>query len=297
MMMASLQAAARALGGEISRGQIIAPGPGHSPRDRSLAVRFDHRAPDGFVVTSFSGDNWQSCRDHVRERLGIGRDIGTPPVRHTAPRPPADDAERTARALAIWEEAEDPREECIDIYLRSRGLRLTNEIANEAIRFHPRCPFKGQRVPTMVALVRDIATNNPKAIHRTALTKDGQKSVVEGVSRLSLGPVGGGAVKLTADENVTLCLGVGEGIETTLSMRLAPELGNSPIWSLLSASQIATFPVLAGIEALWIAVDHDPAGIKAARECSARWRDSGREVFLIKPRAERADLNDLARAH
>lgn len=298
MIMASLQVAAKALGGEVSRGQVVCPGPGHSPVDRSLAVRFDHRAPDGFMVTSFAGDDWQACRDYVRDKLGIRRDF---PDDRKVQRPDyrvdskTDDADRTARALAIWREAEDPREELVDVYLRSRGVRLTNEIANEVIRFHHQCPFKGQRIPAMVALVRDIATNAPKAIHRTALTADGRKAVVDGVSRLSLGPVGGGAVKLTDDADVTTCLGIGEGIESTLSLRLAPEFGASPIWALLSASQLGAFPVLSGIESLWIAVDHDPAGIKAADECADRWRKAGREVFLVRPNVVRADLNDLAR--
>jgi putative DNA primase/helicase len=205
----------------------------------------------------------------------------------------ADEARRAAEALAIWAEAQHPAGTPVEAYLNHRGLDLPDEAAGEAIRFHPRCPFKGQRTPCTVALVRDIVTNEPKAIHRTALTTDGRKSEIDGVSRLSLGPVGGGAVKLTPDEDVTLCLGVGEGIETTLSLRLAPEFGVSPVWSLLSAGQIAAFPAVAGIETLWIAVDHDCAGVAAARTLAERWRKARREVFLVKPRIERADLNDL----
>lgn len=206
-----------------------------------------------------------------------------------------DDAERTARALAIWREAEDPRGTLVETYFHHRGLDMPEEAAGEAIRFHPRCPFNGAQVPAMVALVRDVVTNEPKAIHRTALDANGCKASVDGNDRLSLGPVGGGAVKLTPDENVTLCLGIGEGIESTLSMRLAREFGNSPIWALLSAGQVAAFPVLPGIGCMWIAVDNDPAGTKAARECAARWRKSGREVFRVTPRVAAADLNDLAR--
>lgn len=50
--------AARCLGGEMSsRGQIICPGPGHSPKDRSLSVRFDASAPNGSVGYSFASDD------------------------------------------------------------------------------------------------------------------------------------------------------------------------------------------------------------------------------------------------
>ena len=67
----SLQTVARALGGEISDGQVLAPGPGHSAKDRSLSVMIDANAPDGFVVHSFSGDDPVACRDHIRERLNL----------------------------------------------------------------------------------------------------------------------------------------------------------------------------------------------------------------------------------
>ena len=48
--MPSLQAIARALGGDISNGEVLAPGPGHSAKDRTLSVKVDANAPDGFIV-------------------------------------------------------------------------------------------------------------------------------------------------------------------------------------------------------------------------------------------------------
>jgi hypothetical protein len=71
MMMASLEHAARALGGEVSGGRIRCPGPGHAPHDRSMWVKFD-RSPNGFTVGTFSSrDDWQVCKDYVRARLGL----------------------------------------------------------------------------------------------------------------------------------------------------------------------------------------------------------------------------------
>jgi hypothetical protein len=63
-----LRSLQRALGGEISGGQLLCPGPGHSPRDRSLSVR---PIGDDFVVFSHSGDGWTQCKDFVRQRLGL----------------------------------------------------------------------------------------------------------------------------------------------------------------------------------------------------------------------------------
>jgi AAA domain len=62
---------AQALGGEISGGQILAPGPGHSTRDRSLSVKLDDKAPDGFVVNSFAGNDPIICRDYIRQKIGM----------------------------------------------------------------------------------------------------------------------------------------------------------------------------------------------------------------------------------
>jgi hypothetical protein len=67
-----LQALAAMLGGEVSNGQIRCPGPGHRAIDRSLAVKLDDSAPDGFLTHSFAGDDPIVCRDHVREKAGLG---------------------------------------------------------------------------------------------------------------------------------------------------------------------------------------------------------------------------------
>jgi putative DNA primase/helicase len=73
-MTGDLRAMARALGGEIVGGQVSCPGPGHSPRDRSLAVRLSADAPMGFIAFSHCGDDWTLCRDDVARRLGFERD-------------------------------------------------------------------------------------------------------------------------------------------------------------------------------------------------------------------------------
>ena len=70
-MNVSAQQLAAALGGVVSGTEVLAPGPGHSPKDRSLSIRLDPAAPDGFVVHSFSGDDPLACKDHVRDKLGI----------------------------------------------------------------------------------------------------------------------------------------------------------------------------------------------------------------------------------
>jgi len=63
----------RALGGEIANGgiQLLCPGPDHSAEDRSLSIKLDAEAPNGFIVFSFAGDDVMGCRDYVRRKLGL----------------------------------------------------------------------------------------------------------------------------------------------------------------------------------------------------------------------------------
>lgn len=71
MLPLTLAQIARALGGEVSGSQVLAPGPNHSRDDRSLSIRLAADAPDGFVVHSFAEDDPLLCRDHVRARLNL----------------------------------------------------------------------------------------------------------------------------------------------------------------------------------------------------------------------------------
>jgi hypothetical protein len=70
-MSRDLRSAAKLLGGHVSGDQILCPAPGHSPKDRSLAVKFDDKAPEGFLTFGHARDDWKKCRDHVREKLGL----------------------------------------------------------------------------------------------------------------------------------------------------------------------------------------------------------------------------------
>jgi putative DNA primase/helicase len=104
---------------------------------------------------------------------------------------------------------------------------------------------------------------------------------------------GGGVIRLAPDEDVTIGLGVTEGIENALTIM---NRGWSPVWAAGSAGAISTFPVLAGIESLTIFADADEngAGIKAARACGTMWAAAGRQVDVHYPPAG-TDGNDVSR--
>jgi hypothetical protein len=135
----------------------------------------------------------------------------------------------------------------------------------------------------MVALLRDIHTNEPCGIHRTFLNANGTK-----IEKKMLGRAKGAAIKLSPDEDVTHGLHIGEGIESTLSFMMA---GYAPAWALGSAGSIEAFPVLPGIEALTIFTENDRASERAANVCADRWLEADREVTLATP--QHGDGNDI----
>jgi putative DNA primase/helicase len=186
-------------------------------------------------------------------------------------------------------EAIGPRGTLAQTYLRSRALELPDEAANAAIRFHPACRFGNERMPAMVCLVRNIRTDEPQAIHRTALSPDGTAVKRNSKTfRMTLDPIADGAVKLDLDEDVTQGVCIAEGVETALAGR---QMGLRPVWALLGESGLASFPVLPGVDGLHIFREHDATNKRAAMACAGRWHEAGRDVFHVCPEIG-SDLND-----
>jgi hypothetical protein len=253
-----------------------------------LSVRLSATAPLGFIAHSFAGDDFGTCRDYIAGRLGLSRDAWKDERRPSEPRRgppeerPADEdrEKKVAIALALWAAATDPRGTPTDAYLRGRGLELGDDIAGEVLRWHP-------GAGALLALFRNIHTDEPQAVSRTILDREGRK-----LKRMFAGPVGGAAIKLDPDEDVLGGLHIGEGVETCLAARA---LGLRPTWALGSAGAVAAFPILSGIECLTVIADHDEksgAGEKAARAVEECWLSAGREVRVFMP-AEPGDLNDV----
>ena len=135
-----IRSLAAALGGTVTgRNSVLAPGPGHSPQDRSLTVTLDSSAPDGFVCFSHAGDDWKACRDYVRDRIGLPqwqpgdeRDRRIDPSRLQAhdraamdeesDERTADDLKRVALAQALWNASQDPQGTAAERYLATRAL-------------------------------------------------------------------------------------------------------------------------------------------------------------------------------
>lgn len=310
MISSSTASIARALGGEVRSGNtVLCPGPGHSPRDRSLAVRLDPAAPDGFLVFSHVGDDWRECRDHVRARLGLPpwqpgdeqrRNI---PSRHVekwdlaaveaeageGPRAwTEDEILRIAAARRIWDQAQDPRGTLAEKYLRDqRRLELTDNLAGHVLRFHPRCPWRNEntgstdRVPALIAAFRSIDDDEIVGVHRIALNSDASKR-----GRRMLGIVQRAAIKLNRHGER---LAIGEGVETCMA---AEQLGFAPAWALGSVGAISFFSLIDGIKQLVILGEPGEASTRAIKFCGTRWRRAKRRVRIIMPDDGCSDLND-----
>jgi len=177
MIALDLGAIARALGGEVSGRRVLAPGPEHSPNDRSLCVSLAPAMPGGFLVHSFAGDDPIQCKDYVRARLGLPAwQPGDEQDRRVHPSQikdwdrmnlrerTEDDLLRIKRAQALWNEAADPRGTRAVQYLTARALDLPDDLAGAALRFHPRCPWrnedtgKTERIPALLAAFESIDT-------------------------------------------------------------------------------------------------------------------------------------------
>jgi putative DNA primase/helicase len=306
MIALDVRIIARALGGEISGRQILAPGPGHSRLDRSLSIRIEPSAPDGFLCHSFAGDDPIVCKDYVRQRLGLpkwkpgdeqdrrvdasrrARFDQTVIDREAEKRPRSeDDHHRIERAVAIWHKAQDPRGTLGQIYLNvHRKLDLDDDLAGGVLRFHPACPWRNENtdkndgVPALIAAFRSIDDGTITAIHRIALNSDGSK-----LGQRMLGVVHRAAVML---DPIGTKLAIGEGVETCMAAR---QLGVRPTWALGSTGSIAGFPILDGVERLIILGESGAASRDAIQFCGRRWRKSGRRVRIATPSVG-SDLND-----
>jgi hypothetical protein len=295
------------LGGEVAGREVLCPGPGHGPKDRSLSVRPCAASPNEFLTHSFAGDDWRDCLDHVRNLLGLGRYAASPSrAKPAKPAPPPDDdrirdLKSAAKIISqivpiIGTSGED--------YLRKIRLIDTTAIADvlertDAIGWHPAVYFNqpdpkkehhelhGQRPGTIIGILTDPVTAKPTgAISRTYLrpdlTKIGKAKNFAGI----------GIMRLSRDEDVLEGLYLAEGLETAL---YAMAKGFRPLWAIGSTSLLASFPVLAGVECLTSLADRDrnEAGERAAKTAAARWQAAGREVHIKRLREGFGDLNDV----
>jgi len=274
----SLQDAARYLGGEVCGGQIVCPGPSHSRRDRSLSVRFDPKAPGGFLVNSFSGDDPRECRDYVRGRLGLDApppiDAELLPVKAKLKIEAAaagnDEHTQLRKALWLWGRSQPVRGTIVERYLASREIRLTAMPAT--LRFLP--PQKAGQHPAMIAAFGlpaepapgrlQIELGNIRGVHLTMLRPDGSGKAGVEPNKITLGPSAGAPIVL-APPGDGLALAICEGVEDALSAHLATGWG---AWAAGCASRLPRLATIVPthVECVTLLEDDDDAGRRNVNE-------------------------------
>ncbi|TQM90034.1 DUF7146 domain-containing protein [Roseinatronobacter monicus] len=244
--------------------------------------------------------------DIIRARTGITRfpelldeartHLGRPmPVMPDAPalRKPKPPGGTPAAAARLFAAAKPLNGTLADTYLRARGL--TQGGTMRALRFHPKCWHRDEGQtrslprPALIAAVTDGA-GALQGVHRTWLAPDGQDKAAVKTQRRAMGHLLGNAVRLTPHDNILV---VGEGIETMLSLTQA--VPGLPVWAALSSGHLGAVLLPEGLQRLYIAIDRDPAGARAAERLSARATEVGIAVRVLEPRL--GDFNDDLRAN
>lgn len=240
------------------------------PRDTALAITTDDRGTVSFC---------HRCGYVTAEQIELQRHA---PVRVTSKQEPLD---WSTRAESIWRRSQALAGTLGEVYLHHRGCILPPRDSH--LRY---LPGDDRYPPSLCAAITDIRTAQPISLHFTRLAADGRGKA--GTERDKLLLAGhrkrGGCIRLWPDECVTYGLALAEGIETALSAAH----GYTPIWATVDCTGMAAFPVLAGIEALVLFADHDEVGIKAATMCAQHWADADREVRIVIPEHEGADIAD-----
>jgi putative DNA primase/helicase len=168
-------------------------------------------------------------------------------------------------------------------YLRSRGITIP---LPPSIRFHPALKHpSGHTGPAMIAGVQDVS-GKFVAIQRTWLKADGSGKADLEPNKMSLGPTGGGAVRLAEATNQLV---IAEGVETGLSYMQAT---GRPTWACLGAPGLRAIELPDCVRILFIAADDDDAGEQAAGVVANRFMRRGLVVKIARP-PKGMDFNDL----
>ena len=232
--------------------------------------------------------------DWAKDYLGIHDGKPLPPrpkARHT-PDGPDPAIEKQKRAQALWRAGIPVGGTLGETYLRTvRGI-LSNTWP-DCIRWHT-----GKQCLLFAAT---DSTGNVMGIQRIFLMPDGKAKTREDGSKLkvSLGPVGRGAVRMTPLLDNDNAIILAEGPETGLSVWHATGMETRV---LLGSTARADLSDVGLDRTVIIAADDDARNASSRRALNKAvrdWREAGRTVLVTRPskisRRDKSDFNDLLR--
>ena len=231
-----------------------------------------------------------TLRDVLEEARSFLR-LPRPEPREHERQPPAPQGSPEA-ARRLWAMSKPIAGTTAETYLHGRGLTDLRNCG--ALRFHPRCYYRGDdglpddrardAWPALIAAVRDGA-GQLTGVSRTWLTLDGADKAPVTTPRRAMGNLLGHGIRFGLANDV---LAAGEGSETVLSLRqVTPTL---PMVAATSANHLAALELPTSLRRLYIVRDSDPAGYAAAEALGGRAAGAKIEVLILD--AVLGDLND-----
>ncbi|MEW6020389.1 MAG: toprim domain-containing protein [Pseudomonadota bacterium] len=222
--------------------------------------------------------------DRFSEVLDEARGFLAVPSPVTAPSPAAPTGSPEA-ARRLFTAGRPLRGTPAERYLRARGL--TRLRSSRWLRYHPHCFHRAQdgdsAWPALLAAVTDL-TGSVQGLQRLWLTRSGGKAPLAD-PRKAMGHLLGHAVRFG---EATEVLAAGEGLESVLSIR--EPLPWMPAAAALSAAHLAALRLPASVRRLYVIVDDDPAGRRAAGRLAERAQAAGVEPAALRPVL--GDLNE-----
>jgi putative DNA primase/helicase len=261
----------------VGRHRLPCPDCDKGPRDDALSIEV---RDDGSAV-------WLCWRCQASGGMRGERTF----TAHTKPRttvPSTQAAPRNAFAAArdIWRHTQPIAGTLGEDYLHLR--HCATPPTDGDLRFHASlyCPEVERALPALVARVTTVIGNKAIGIHRIWIREGESKAV----KKMRLGgsdePV---CIRLWPEEDVTLGLGIAEGVETAL----AAGSMFKPMWATIDAGQMAKFPLVPGLEFLTIFADYDKAGLAASKAVWLRYLRAGVNANHLRPQRVGDDINDM----
>lgn len=259
--------------------------PAHDDHHPSLSLSLSE---EGLLLAHcYAGCSFLDIMSVLRKR-GMLEKSGFLHQRNRLPQASQSPKDPNKMALRIWFESVRAEGTNVETYLKSRGVQGS---IPSTLKFHPRL-FHTSRTyhPAMVAAVALWPSKTISGVHRTYLTSDGSGKAPLSPSKMMLGSIKGGAVRLAAPGPQLI---LAEGIETALSCLYATHV---PTWSCLSASGMMgiVVPSLEITQEIIICADGDAAGQNAADKLAKRLHGAGYIVRIV-PSPQGQDFNDVLR--
>jgi len=286
IISSALGSSKRTSGGWSCRCPVPGHGKGRGDKTPSLSVS---EGRDGVLVHCHGGCSQDDVIDALKaknlwETKSSNSESRAAKVAKPAKVFPVSDNAEQARTL--WQKSTSAEGTPVEAYLRHRGFTGT---IPPTLRFYEQLKHtSGTLHPALIAAVTVAPSRKVVAVHRVFLAPGGLGKASVTPSKMALGPISGGAVRLAPAGGQ---LAVAEGMETALSIMDATGI---PIWAAISAGGIKALilPPLPMASEVVICADNDPPGIKAANEAAERWTAEGRGVRIALPPAG-MDFNDL----